>query len=290
MALDPQPNERCLDMSAAPGGKTTYMSAMMGNTGQVWANDSSRGRIKGLSGNIARLGCKNVVVTNVDGREFPKIIGGFDRVLLDAPCSGTGVISKDQSVKINKTERDFMLLSHLQKQLILSAIDSVSPNSPTGGYVVYSTCSVTTEENEAVVSYALRKRPHAKLVETGLPFGKEGFKKFRGKEFGKGIELTRRFYPHVHNMDGFYVAKFKVGKPQKSSLKAEEDEEASEPFVPVPVSVSVEDDEASEVEQVNFDDEEDAAIIEQSRKRHLKQKGINPKAHSFKKQKRSSSS
>lgn len=102
MALDPQPNERCLDMSAAPGGKTTYMSAMMGNTGQVWANDSSRGRIKGLSGNIARLGCKNVVVTNVDGREFPKMIGGFDRVLLDAPCSGTGVISKDQSVKINK--------------------------------------------------------------------------------------------------------------------------------------------------------------------------------------------
>lgn len=102
MALDPQPHERCLDMSAAPGGKTTYMSALMGNTGEVWANDSSRGRIKGLGGNVARLGCRNVVITNVDGREFPKIMGGFDRVLLDAPCSGTGVISKDQSVKVNK--------------------------------------------------------------------------------------------------------------------------------------------------------------------------------------------
>ena len=74
----------------------------MGNTGEVWANDSSRGRIKGLGGNVARLGCRNVIITNVDGREFPKIIGGFDRVLLDAPCSGTGVISKDQSVKVNK--------------------------------------------------------------------------------------------------------------------------------------------------------------------------------------------
>lgn len=98
-------------MSAAPGGKTTYMSALMGNTGEVWANDSSRGRIKGLAGNIARLGCKNVIITNVDGREFPKIIGGFDRVLLDAPCSGTGVISKDQSVKVNKVSFPFSSLS-----------------------------------------------------------------------------------------------------------------------------------------------------------------------------------
>ena len=134
---------------------------------------------------------------NHDGRDFPKVMGGFDRVLLDAPCSGTGVISKDSSIKTNKTPRDFTLLSHLQKQLILCAIDSVSPSSSTGGYVVYSTCSVIVDENETVVAYALRKRPHVRLVETGLEFGKEGFTAFKGKQFDASLKLTRRYYPHV---------------------------------------------------------------------------------------------
>ena len=87
------------------------------------------------------------VVCNQDGLDFPGKIGGFDRVLLDAPCSGTGVISKDPSVKTNKTERDFALLSELQKKLILAAIDSADADSATGGIIIYSTCSVTVEEN-----------------------------------------------------------------------------------------------------------------------------------------------
>src|ERR1700761_1178149 len=102
MALSPMPNERVLDMASAPGGKTTHMSALMDNTGLIFANDSNKDRIKSLTANVHRLGCKNVVVSNHDGRMFPKVLGGFDRVLLDAPCSGTGVISKDASVKINK--------------------------------------------------------------------------------------------------------------------------------------------------------------------------------------------
>jgi ribosomal RNA methyltransferase Nop2 len=190
MALAPQENERVLDMAAAPGGKTTHLAALMKNTGCIFANDASKERSKGLIGNIHRLGVRNAIVCNYSALEFPKVMGGFDRVLLDAPCSGTGVIAKDASVKTNKTEADFMKLPHLQKQLLLSAIDSVDHHSKTGGYIVYSTCSVTVEENEQVVQYALNKRPNVRLVETGLTFGKEGFTKIGGKVFHPSMKVS----------------------------------------------------------------------------------------------------
>jgi len=271
IALAPQPNERVLDMASAPGGKTTHIAALMENTGVVFANDANKARTKSLTANVHRLGCKNVVVCSYDGREFPKVMGGFDRVLLDAPCSGTGVISKDSSVKVNKSERDFTLLSHLQKQLILCAIDSVNPESKNGGYIVYSTCSVTVDENESVVDYALRKRPNVKLVSTGLEFGREGFTKYRGKTFNSSLSLTRRFYPHVHNMDGFFVAKFKVEKRAKVKAVADEGKKTDQ-------VLHIEDvvEGAGPSENAGFESDEDRPYLEEAKRRRMKAKGLRP--------------
>ena len=281
MALAPQEHERILDMAAAPGGKTTYIAALMKNTGSIFANDSNKDRTKALIGNIHRLGVKNTIVCHHDAKDFPRVIGGFDRVLLDAPCSGTGVIAKDPSVKTNKTEKDFMQLPHLQKQLLLCAIDSVDHTSKTGGYIVYSTCSVSIEENEQVVQYALKKRPNVKLVETGLTFGVDGFVSYMGKQFDPKMKMTKRFYPHTYNVDGFFVSKFKKTAPSPNMSTKEGAVNGAkniDTFLMADKTPIATDNEDEEQPFGGFDDSEDERYMEKARRNRLRRKGIDPKA------------
>lgn len=173
LALNPQPGkEVVLDMSAAPGGKTSYLAQLMRNTGLIIANDLKSERQKATVANMHRLGVRNVVTCCYDGRRLGKLWKNrFTKILLDAPCSGLGVISRDPSVKVQRTVKDIKRCGVLQKELLLNAIDALSCKGKDGGIMVYSTCSVSVAENEDVVNYILKKRD-VKLLDTGLDFGK----------------------------------------------------------------------------------------------------------------------
>jgi len=199
--LDIKEGMRVVDLCAAPGGKSTHIAAILNNTGVLYANDISKERVSGLKSNLARMAVGNAIITNVDALQFN--VGKVDRVLLDAPCSGTGIISKDHSVKMSKSVGDIRKIAKMQQKLILHAFDMLK----SGGYMVYSTCSVLVEENEAVVDYLLSERKSAKVVELSVPVGKEGFARFRSDNFNGSLQKARRIYPHVHNMDGFFFVK-----------------------------------------------------------------------------------
>jgi NOL1/NOP2/sun family putative RNA methylase len=186
--LDPKETDTVLDMCAAPGSKTTYLSQLMNNKGLIVALDIIPRRLEALKNNIERTGAKNVAIYNKDGLFASDLGYKFDKILLDAPCSGNYALTD----YVQRTEDDLAKKSVVQKKLLKAANQVLKP----GGTLVYSTCSIETKENEEVIQWALENLPlELQNIDKNLHSGL--------------IKETKRFFPHLDNTQGFFIAKLK---------------------------------------------------------------------------------
>jgi NOL1/NOP2/sun family putative RNA methylase len=204
--LDPKPGELILDLCAAPGSKTTQISQKMQNKGIIVANDINIKRIKALSSNIQKCFAINVIISMRDGRFFFKFFKNiFDKVLVDAPCSSTGIIRKSWKVAKKWNIKTIERLSKYQTQLLLSGFDCLKE----GGILVYSTCSICPEENERCINNLLKLRNNAYLEEIKIKNVKyeKGITKWKNEEYDKDISKCIRIYPHYNDSEGFFIAK-----------------------------------------------------------------------------------
>ena len=180
--LAPQPGETILDACAAPGGKTSYMAELMGNRGRIVACDSSRPRLERMQENLTRMSVACVETHRVDWLARPPIFEpeSFDRILVDAPCSNTGVIRRRVDVRWRLTPADFEQMPQRQRAIL----DALLPLLKRGGTLVYSTCSLEPEEDEQLAEAFARANPALRL------------------------DAMARRQPHVDNMDGAFAARF----------------------------------------------------------------------------------
>ena len=201
LALDPQPEERILDLCAAPGGKATFIAARMQNRGTLVANEPKGRRQMSLLANINRLGVLNAMITAYQGESFP-MGTKFDRILVDAPCSAEGTLRKVPSLQHGASMGSIARLARLQKRLIVRAFDLLAPE----GHLVYSTCTFAPEENEAVVAHLLQERA-ARILPTRIPVETStGLTEWLDKAFPAEIQYCVRAYPHHLDSGGGFVA------------------------------------------------------------------------------------
>jgi len=208
LVLNPQPGERVLDMAASPGSKSTQMGAMMQNRGQLILNDVNRGRLQALQANTQKAGMVNHAVYYLPGERLGRIFPEyFDKVLLDTPCSGLGTLAGHDEIAGWWSRSRLEHLQKIQKQLLVSAIKAVRP----GGEIVYSTCSIAPEENEEIIDWAIRSYPLELLpADAGSGFFSKGVSSAGIDALSdKQIGQMRRIWPHIHNMEGFFIARLR---------------------------------------------------------------------------------
>lgn len=191
--------QKVLDMAAAPGSKTSQLSALMQNNGLLVANELAASRIKSMASVLQRLGVMNAAISHFDGNVFGEWLPeSFDAVLLDAPCGGEGTVRKDPDALKNWSAESIQSISAVQKTLIESGFKALKP----GGYLVYSTCTLNHQENQAVCNYLLNRYGDAVQVE---PLNHL----FPGAEKAATKEGYLHIWPQIFDSEGFFVARLR---------------------------------------------------------------------------------
>ncbi|MHA2426587.1 MAG: 16S rRNA (cytosine(967)-C(5))-methyltransferase RsmB [Candidatus Hermodarchaeia archaeon] len=195
--LDPKPSEIIIDLCAAPGSKTSHLAQLMKNTGNILAIDNMPLRVKEMNRNLLRLGVRNthVILANIFKLPFREDFQ-VKAVLVDPPCSNTGVIQTRPEVKWTMTPDMIRRLTRVQSSMLNEASKRVAP----GGFVVYSTCSLTLDENEHVIRDFLDANPDFQLLPTQPKLGSGAF---------EGFDNCQRLFPHRNDTEGFFIAKLK---------------------------------------------------------------------------------
>lgn len=199
-ALDPQPGEIVLDLCAAPGGKSTQIASLLQGQGLLWSNEYIKSRANILLSNLERIGVQNAVVSSCHPKTLcASLAGYFDKILVDAPCSGEGMFRREEQAVQDWSPEHVTACAERQLAILTSAADALKEN----GMLVYSTCTFSQEENEGVISDFLKSRNDFELIDCKQSFGRPGF-----------LPMARRIFP-MDGGEGHFVAVLKRLSPNK---------------------------------------------------------------------------
>jgi 16S rRNA (cytosine(967)-C(5))-methyltransferase len=199
-AADPKPGEVVFDVCAAPGAKTTFLAQLMQNQGVIYSVDFSSKRMKTWKKEITRMETKIAEPVIADATVSIPLLGEADVVVLDPPCTSTGVFAKQPSAKWRLSPNSIQNMAEIQWQMINNCAEKVAK----GGTLTYSTCSITEEENEGIIERFLKEHSEFTLAEIEPKLGMPGL---------QGLTKCQRLYPHIHHCNGFFIAKL-----QKQSI------------------------------------------------------------------------
>lgn len=208
LALDPRPDQDILDVCAAPGGKAAHIAAITGNRARLTVNDGIKSRLRKLKEVIELLHVDTVDMTNHPGQYLDKFMEtGFDRILLDAQCSGEGMadLARPDALKFWSPER-IEQMSRLQQRMLVAAFKRLRP----GGILVYSTCTIAPEENEAPLDHLLRHHPEAAVepIELAIPEAMPGLARWEGRDYHPDLRHALRVVPTPY-MEAFFVCRIR---------------------------------------------------------------------------------